>query len=518
MAGHDLVLIFDFGSQYTQLIARRVREQNVYCEIVHGDCDAARVRARAPKGIILSGGPASVYQPGAPTMDAAVLSLGVPVLGICYGLQLSAHLLGLVVAPAASHAAGGEYGRREVRVANADGLFAGLPPAFTVWMSHGDQVADPGGEFEVLASTDTCPLAALRHRRLPLYGVQFHPEVTHTDGGREIVRNFLRGVCGAAGDWTPSSFVDDAVATIRARIGANHVVCALSGGVDSAVVAALIHRAAPRQLTCVFVDNGLLRKGEARQVEETFRGHFHMDLRVVDASRRFHERLAGVEDPEEKRIRIGHLFIEVFTEEARHIPDARFLAQGTLYPDVIESVAAHGGPTATIKRHHNVGGLPRTLRFELLEPLRFLFKDEVRAIGQALGLPDRIVWRHPFPGPGMAVRILGPVTPQRVALLQEADAVTLDEVWKSGLAREIWQAFTVLLPVRTVGVMGDGRTYDHVAALRFVTSTDGMTADWARVPHDLLARISARIINEVRGINRVVYDISSKPPATIEWE
>ena len=512
------ILILDMGSQFTQLIARRVREARVYSEIHPPTRSVEWVRAWKPTGIILSGGPCSVYGDNVPTADRALLDIA-PVLGICYGMQLIAHLEGGAVERAGRR----EYGRAEVEVDQSDGVLAGFAPreTFTAWMSHGDHVERPPRGYVVTArsrSTNS-PIAAMRHERKPIYGVQFHPEVAHTPRGGEIISNFLFGICRAEPSWTAGAFIEDEVQKIRALVGDKHVICGLSGGVDSSVAAALVHRAIGDQLTCVFVDTGLLRLHEREQVERTFRKHLGVELVTVDAEQRFLGALAGISEPERKRTAIGHTFIDVFEDAtARAGKGAEFLVQGTLYPDVIESAAPSGGPSVTIKTHHNVGGLKPGMTFKLIEPLRELFKDEVRNVGRELGLPEEMVGRHPFPGPGLAIRILGDVTREKLDVLRKADAIYLEEIRSAGLYDEIWQAFAVLLPVRSVGVMGDERTYENVLALRAVTSTDGMTADWYPFPHDALAVISSRIINEVDGVNRVVYDVSSKPPATIEWE
>jgi GMP synthase (glutamine-hydrolysing) len=510
----ERILVLDFGSQYAQLIARRVREQNVYCEIVRHDTPAANIQRHRARGLILSGGPSSVYENGSPRCDPAIFELGLPVLGICYGMQLACDALGGNVANAPAR----EYGRARCRITANSDLFAGITEETDVWMSHGDQVTRVSDEFEPLAETKTCPIAAVKHKRLPVYGLQFHPEVTHTPKGGLLLRNFLTGVCGCQGTWKLGDFARQTIERIRQEVGSSRVICGLSGGVDSSVTAALLYQAIGPQLSCILVDNGLLRKDEQAGVLAEFTNHFRADLHVVEAEDLFLKTLAGVSDPQEKRRRIGHAFIDCFKREAERIPDARFLAQGTLYPDVIESGAAPDGPAATIKLHHNVGGLPEQLGFELIEPLRDLFKDEVRRLGLELGLPDDLVWRHPFPGPGLAVRCLGEVTKERLSVLREADAIVVNEIKAAGLYRHTAQAFAVLLPVQSVGVMGDSRTYEDAVAIRCVNSDDFMTADWSRLPYELLAQISTRIINEVRGVNRVCYDISSKPPATIEWE
>ncbi|MBL8694711.1 MAG: glutamine-hydrolyzing GMP synthase [Planctomycetes bacterium] len=513
--GHETVLVVDFGSQLTQLLARRLREEQVYCEVTTPSKAIEEARRTQAKALILSGGPASVYDADAPKASRELVELGIPILGVCYGMQWMAHTLGGQVVPS-SHR---EYGRAEIRAEGGGGkLLAGVGETTVVWMSHGDRVERLPEGFVVYARSASCPAAVAGDPARKLYAVQFHPEVTHTVEGRQILRNFLFGVCALRGDYRVESFVEQTVANIRELVGSGSVVMGLSGGVDSSVAALLIHRAIGKRLHCVFVDNGLLRLGEREQVERTFGGAFEMDLHVVDASRRFLSALAGVTEPERKRKIIGREFIDVFAEAARQFKDAHFLGQGTLYPDVIESVSAFGGPTAKIKSHHNVGGLPDDLQFELVEPLRWSFKDEVRAVGRALGLPSAVVDRQPFPGPGLAVRCPGEITHKRLELLRRADNIVTTEIEAAGAHRGLWQYFVVLLPVQSVGVMGDHRTYEEVCSIRAVTSDDGMTADWAALPHDLLARISNRIVNEVRGINRVLLDITSKPPGTIEWE
>jgi GMP synthase (glutamine-hydrolysing) len=508
----DTVLVVDFGAQYAQLIARRVREAHVYSEIVPRTMPLAEMLARRPKGIILSGGPASVHVDDAPSIDAALYDAGVPVLGICYGAQLVAQQLGGEV----EHTGGGEYGATSLRLTgDASPLFGALSDEQIVWMSHGDAITTAPDGFRVTALTAGAPVAALEDRDRAVYGVQFHPEVAHTERGQEVLKAFLYDVCGSRPSWTNTSIIEQAVTEVRAQVGGERVLCGLSGGVDSAVAAALVHKAVGDQLTCVFVDTGLMREGEAEQVTETFRGQFHVDLIHVKAADRFLAALDDIADPERKRKIIGETFIRVFEEVARDVEDARFLVQGTLYPDIVES---GGAENATIKSHHNVGGLPDDMNFALVEPLRNLFKDEVRAIGEELGLPEEIVWRQPFPGPGLAVRVAGTITSERLDILREADAIVVEEIKRAGLYRQIWQSFAVLPVVRTVGVMGDERTYQYPIVVRAVTSDDAMTADWARLPAEVLERISSRIINEVPGVNRVAYDITSKPPGTIEWE
>ena len=511
----EWIAILDYGSQVTQLIARRIREQKVYCEIIRFDTPAEDLKERAPKGIILSGGPCSVPDEGSPKCDPALFDLGIPVLGICYGMQLTAQLLGGSVRPGLKH----EYGKAMMQITRNSPLFKGLAPDIQVWMSHGDKVESLPPGFESVAESDNCPFAAMQDLDRRIYGVQFHPEVVHTPQGREMLWNFAFKICGCSGDWEMSRFVEVTVEQIRKTVGDDHVLLGLSGGVDSSVVAALLHRAIGSQLHCVFVDNGLLRFSEVEDVEELFGSAFGIDLTVARAGERFLKKLTGVTEPEEKRKIIGNIFIDVFAEKARALgKKIKFLAQGTLYPDVIESVSPIGGPSATIKSHHNVGGLPEDLQFELIEPLRELFKDEVREVGRKLGLPSYVVDRQPFPGPGLAVRIIGDVTPERIEILQQADLRVREEIMKMRNHLDVWQYFAVLLPIQSVGVMGDDRTYENVVAVRAVESRDGMTADWFKLPYEVLDSISNRIINEVRGVNRVCYDISSKPPSTIEWE
>jgi GMP synthase (glutamine-hydrolysing) len=513
----ETIAVVDFGGQYTHLIARRVRENHVYSEIVGPKVTPEQLRSIDARGIILSGGPASVYAEGAPSCDAGILEMGLPVLGICYGMQIICKLAGGDVRPSASR----EYGRVRLSITRPEGLLANLPAETSAWMSHGDVVMEAGPGFESLAATQNCPVAAVKHRERPLYGVQFHPEVTHTPGGALLIRNFVYDVCGCRGEWRVGNVIDQSIADVRRQVGESaRVICGLSGGVDSSVAAALVHRAIGERLICIYVDNGLMRNNETELVESTFHGHFGMQLRIARAQERFLTALSGVTDPQEKRRIIGHVFIDVFKEEASRIGEARFLAQGTIYPDVIESGHGMSGHAAMIKTHHNVGGLPAELGFELVEPLRFLFKDEVRQVGEALGLPDDMVWRHPFPGPGLAVRIVGEVTPPRLEILRTADEILLEEIRAAGWYHKIAQAFAVLAPVETVGVMGDGRSYEgqNLIIIRAVETSDFMTADWVHIDHEVLATISNRIINEAPNVNRVAYDISSKPPSTIEWQ
>ena len=515
MEFNEKILVLDFGSQYTQLIARRVREAKVYSEIVPFNVPIGKIQEFSPKGIILSGGPSRVSVKGAPFPDREIFHLGIPILGICYGMQLMAHCLGGKVGRAVKR----EYGRAELIVDDFSDLFRGLDSKThnVVWMSHGDRIQKYPKGFTPIAHTDNSPVAAMADRDNKFFALQFHPEVVHTENGKKILRNFIFNVCRCKPKWTMKSFVETTAKEIKERVGKDRVVCAISGGVDSAVTAVLMHKAVKKQLTCIFVDNGVLRKGEAEKVERTLRKHFHVDITCVDASARFLNKLKGVIDPEKKRKLIGNEFIHIFQEEAKKIKGVKYLAQGTLYPDVIESTSFKG-PSATVKSHHNVGGLLKNMKLKLIEPLRELFKDEVRVLGREMGMPEEILGRHPFPGPGLAIRILDAVTPQRADILRKADAIVLEEIKKAGLYNEIWQAFAVLLPIKTVGVMGDERTYENVVAVRAVNSVDGMTADWAKIPYDVLGIISNRIINEVKGVNRVVYDISSKPPGTIEWE
>lgn len=508
---HDVVFVVDFGSQYTQLIARRIREEGVYSRIL--PFNASLSELKEAKALVLSGGPASVYDEYSPHADPAILELGIPILGICYGMQWLVHTLGGRVIRAERH----EYGRAELELTKSSLLFDRLPMHLQVWMSHGDQVEDLPTGFEIIARTCNSSAAAIAHYKKGIFGLQFHPEVVHTPRGREIIRNFLFEISCCHRSWTMASFIESSIKEIRERVGKERVVCALSGGVDSSTCAVLVHKAIGDALYCIFVNNGVLREGEVERVIKTFRDHAQINLDYVDAEERFLTKLTGILDPEEKRKIIGEEFIAVFEEEAARIGGCRFLAQGTLYPDVIESLSTKG-PSATIKTHHNVGGLPEKMNLELIEPFRELFKDEVRVLAKELGLPDEIVWQHPFPGPGLAVRVIGEVTKERCKILRQADWIIDEEIKNVGLYRDLWQAFGVLLPIKTVGVMGDERTYENVIAVRAVTSVDAMTADWAELPHDLLSRISNRIVNEVKGVNRVVYDITSKPPGTIEWE
>jgi GMP synthase (glutamine-hydrolysing) len=511
---NSMIIIIDFGSQYNQLIARRVREHKVYCQIEPPSLTVERVKSLAPDGIILSGGPASIYSENSPKIDPELLNLGVPVLGICYGLQFMVHTQGGKVERADKR----EYGLAMFHPKEAAGLFEGVPESTECWMSHGDSIKELPEGFVITGSTDNTKVAAIAHKEKKLFGLQFHPEVTHTPKGKRMLKNFLFNVCACKRNWTMKSFVKEAVEEIKETAGDDKVILGLSGGVDSSVAAVLIHKAIGKNLHPIFVDNGLLRKGEADRLKEVFTQNLNMKVRYAKASRKFLSGLKGVTDPEKKRKIIGKVFMDVFEEEAKKIKGAKFLAQGTLYPDIIESVSAFGGPSAVIKSHHNVGGLPKKMKLKLIEPLKYLFKDEVRLLGEELGLPGDMVWRQPFPGPGLAIRVIGEVTAKRLSILREVDALIIEEIRKNDYYRKLWQSFGVLLPIKSVGVMGDQRTYENIIAIRAVTSTDAMTADWARLPHDMLAVMSNRIINEINGVNRVVYDISSKPPSTIEWE
>jgi GMP synthase (glutamine-hydrolysing) len=509
----EKILVLDFGSQYTQLIARRIRESRVYSEIFPCTAPLRKITEFNPMGIVLSGGPSSVCDPQAPVPDEGIFEMGVPMLGICYGMQLMAHCLGGKVAKASKR----EYGKAELVIDVKKGLFEGIPSKTIVWMSHGDRIEKCPGKFRAIAHTSNSPIAAMADPKKQFYALQFHPEVVHTPMGLKIIKNYLFGLCGCRPAWTMKSFIETATEEIKQKVGSTKVVCGISGGVDSTITAVLVHKAIGSQLTCIFVDNGVLRTGEAKKVEKTLKRHFNMHIQYVDASERFLKKLKGVTDPEKKRKIIGNEFIKVFEEEAKKIQGVKFLAQGTLYPDVIESLPFKG-PSATIKSHHNVGGLLKRMRLKLIEPLRELFKDEVRVLGKELDIPGEIINRHPFPGPGLAIRIIGAVTDERCDVLRKADAIVLEEIKSAGLYKKIWQSFAVLLPVKSVGVMGDERTYENVIAVRAVKSLDGMTADWARIPYAVMGTIANRIINEVKGVNRVVYDISSKPPSTIEWE
>ena len=509
-----MILIIDFGSQYNQLIARRVRECQVYCRIEHPDITLADIESMHPEGIILSGGPSSIYEKNSPRVSKEIFNLGIPILGICYGFQFMVHSLGGTVQRAGKR----EYGHASFQTKTSTGLFKKIEKSSACWMSHGDSIVKLPAKFKVTGFTENTSIAAAAYPKGRLYGLQFHPEVEHTRQGKKILRNFLFDICGCKRSWTMKSFAKDTAVQIREQVGQKKVILGLSGGVDSSVTALLIHRAIGKNLTCIFVDNGLLRKDEGYKLKIIFKQHLDINIRFVSAKNRFLKSLAGITDPEKKRKIIGRVFMEIFEAEARKIKGAQFLAQGTLYPDVIESVSAFGGPTSVIKSHHNVGGLPKKMKLKLVEPLKYLFKDEVRRLGKEIGLPQEMIWRQPFPGPGLGIRVIGAITRKRLKILREVDAVLLDEIRISGYYRKLWQSFAVLLPIKSVGVMGDQRTYENIIAIRAVTSKDAMTADWARLPHKLLAKISNRIINEVDGVNRVVYDISSKPPSTIEWE
>jgi len=509
-----MILIIDFGSQFNQLIARRVRECHVYCQIEPPTIDASSIRALNPEGIILSGGPSSIYEKNSPKIDSAVFDLGIPVLGICYGMQFMMAALGGNV----KHAQKREYGFAELKIKDHETLFNGLDKTTTCWMSHGDSILKTPKGFKITASTKNSRIAATDNHRKRLYGLQFHPEVVHTPKGKKMLRNFLFDVCNCRRSWTMKSFAKEAIENVRETVGDKKVILGLSGGVDSSVTAVMIHKSIGRKLTCIFVDNGVLRKNEAEKLKISLKKHLNINIRFVNVASKFLKALTGVTDPERKRKIIGRMFMQVFEAEAKKIKGAEFLAQGTLYPDVIESVSAFGGPTSVIKSHHNVGGLPRKMKLKLIEPLRYLFKDEVRQLGKTLGLPDELIWRQPFPGPGLAIRIIGEITRQRLTILRNVDDLLLDEIKKAGYYKKLWQSFAVLLPIKSVGVMGDRRTYENIVAIRAVNSKDAMTADWAKLPHKFLGTVSNRIINEVGGVNRVVYDISSKPPSTIEWE
>ena len=509
-----MILIIDFGSQYNQLIARRVREFNVYCQIDPPNVDIEHIKKLNPEGIILSGGPSSIYEKNSPKCDEAIFHLGIPVLGICYGMQFMIHALGGTVEKTKKR----EYGFAELEVIAPEGLFKAIHGKTTTWMSHGDSITKLPKGFKITASTENTMFAAVAHKKKNLYGLQFHPEVHHTSKGTAMLRNFLFDICNCTRNWNMTSFAKDSVSQIKNIVGDKKVILGLSGGVDSSVTALLLHKAVGKKLTCIFVDNGLLRKDEAKKLKKTFQQHLKINIRFVDAKTQFLKALAGITDPEKKRKIIGKIFMNVFEAEAKKIKDAEFLAQGTLYPDIIESRSAFGGPTSVIKSHHNVGGLPKNMKLKLVEPLKYLFKDEVRILGKALDLDEDLIWRQPFPGPGLAIRIIGEINAQRLLILRNVDDILLDEIKNSGYYRRLWQSFAVLLPIKSVGVMGDKRTYENIVAIRAVTSKDAMTADWAKLPHKLLGRISNRIINEVKGVNRVVYDISSKPPSTIEWE